>query len=258
MSLARTWTQTAPRAVAPLPRTVLRVALSLLYVLALGVAVHALQPALNRPVSAIDVRGQLTHLTPREIAAAAAVAPGTRLFDVGLTRVRERVEALPWVASAAVTRRWPGALEVSVVERQPIARWGTAALLDRQGRAFTPASHDLSAAQRAALPALSGEAGHEDDVLAAWNELAPALAMTPLAIASLSEDDRGGFSAVTSSGITLRLGSGDPARRLPMIRDAVLPALGGKLAGVGTIDLRYTNGFAVASRGAPAKQEKQS
>ncbi|MDN5872871.1 MAG: FtsQ-type POTRA domain-containing protein [Sinobacteraceae bacterium] len=241
-----------------LPRSVLRIALGLLCVLAFGVGIYTLQPALNPPLSVIEVRGHLARLTPAQVAAAAGVVSGTRFFDVDLAALRSRVDALPWVASASVTRHWPGAVEVTVVERQPIARWGKRSLLDRHGRPFTPDASRLSKAQRQALPQLSGTGDQAADVLAAWDKLAPALNMTPLALAGLGENPRGGFTAVTRSGITLHLGSASPSARLQTIRDSILPALSGKFADVTAIDLRYTNGFAVARRSAKNTHERKT
>lgn len=46
---------------------------------------------------------------------------GMAMVDVVPGRVAHRIEALPWVASAQVTRRWPGTLVVTVHERLPAA-----------------------------------------------------------------------------------------------------------------------------------------
>lgn len=242
---------------ASLPNKVLQGALTALCVLVCGAGVYTLQPALNRPVATIDVRGHLQRLSPQQVAAAAQLAPGARFFDVDVSAVRARVDRLPWVANASVTRRWPGRLEISITERQPIARWGKTGLLDARGQPFQPRAARLSPSQRQALPQLNGSTQQADDVLAAWNALAPALAGTPLALAGLAENPRGSFKAVTRSRIILHLGTPNPAARLKTIQTAVLPALRGKFATVAAIDLRYTNGFAVAQKsGTPTKKRK--
>lgn len=49
---------------------------------------------------------------------------------------RQRVEALPWVASAAIERRLPDVVAVTIVERHPIALWqhgGRLSLIDAAG-----------------------------------------------------------------------------------------------------------------------------
>ena len=59
-------------------------------------------------------------LTQEEIAAAAAVAPGTPLLQVDTDAVAERVAEIRRVASARVQRQYPSTLRITVVERIPV------------------------------------------------------------------------------------------------------------------------------------------
>ncbi|WP_433215493.1 cell division protein FtsQ/DivIB [Microtetraspora malaysiensis] len=71
-----------------------------------------------------------------EVRRAAGVAPGTPLARVDLEKVRVRVAALTRVESARVDRAWPGTLQVSVVERTPLALArvdGRTVTMDRYG-----------------------------------------------------------------------------------------------------------------------------
>jgi cell division protein FtsQ len=60
-------------------------------------------------------------VSPAEVRAAAAVPTGLPLARVDLTAVRLRVAALAPVDRVMVSRQWPGALLVQVVERTPVA-----------------------------------------------------------------------------------------------------------------------------------------
>jgi cell division protein FtsQ len=60
-------------------------------------------------------------LTPDEVRAVAAVDAGTPLLRVDTGAVAERVEAMPQVESATVTRAWPDAITIDVVRRTPVA-----------------------------------------------------------------------------------------------------------------------------------------
>ncbi len=57
-------------------------------------------------------------------------------FDIAL--VRDRIEALPWIESAAVERRLPGVVRVRIVEREPIALWQRKGVLSLVGRDGVP------------------------------------------------------------------------------------------------------------------------
>lgn len=215
-------------------------------VLAVAVFTAQVAPHVDRPLAGLRVGGELHHLTPLQVAAALQVAPGTRLFDVDLGGLRTRVEALPWVGHARVARLWPDGLIVEVQEREPLARWGAAALIDGEGRAFSPPAADLTAA--AGLPLLSGPDERIADVLSAYQALAAALHDGPFALAGLSLDARGEWTAQTRGGVSLRLGQDEPVHQATLLNGAVTRSLASRLDGVAYVDLRYPNGFAVGWR----------
>jgi cell division protein FtsQ len=192
------------------------------------------------------VQGRFNHLSPSLLASAAGIAPGERLFETNLEQIRERIELLPWVASVQVVRQWPAALSLRVSEREPVARWADDALLDSEGNVFRPGLRDLPAD----MPRLAAQDEHATEVLAAYREMALALDNGPLALAGLTLDNRGEWTAQTRAngghpGIILRLGQDEPRNHLSMLQEAVTANLAGKIDAVAYVDLRYPNGFAV-------------
>lgn len=72
--------------------------------------------------------------------AALQVATGEALLAVDISSARKRAEALPWVREAAIARRLPETLSVTVRERVPYALWqldGTLWLMDETGTRIT-------------------------------------------------------------------------------------------------------------------------
>ena len=70
-------------------------------------------------VRSVTVTG--THLLiPGQVIVAADVPPGTPLLRVDAGAVTRRVEAIPQVASATVTKDWPDRLVIAVTERVPV------------------------------------------------------------------------------------------------------------------------------------------
>lgn len=51
------------------------------------------------------------------------LSEGDALFGMDMANLSERVETLPWVGSAVVSRELPATIKVFVVEREPYARW---------------------------------------------------------------------------------------------------------------------------------------
>jgi cell division protein FtsQ len=78
-----------------------------------------------------------------------------------IASIRTRLKALPWVRDASIIRRWPDALEIRIVEREPAALWqhrGTIRLIDAEGTVL-PAERleDFSA-----LPLLVGRTARDE------------------------------------------------------------------------------------------------
>ena len=74
-------------------------------------------------------------------------------FDAA--QARERIEKLPWVSTAAISRIFPGSLDVRITERQPSALWidnGREYLVDDSGRVLSALKKGTSVK----LPRLSG------------------------------------------------------------------------------------------------------
>jgi cell division protein FtsQ len=67
---------------------------------------------------------------------AVAVTRGTPILAVDPSEAKQRLEAVPWIRSASVERRFPDTLHIRLVERQPLAFWqrhGKLALIGRDG-----------------------------------------------------------------------------------------------------------------------------
>lgn len=87
---------------------------------------------------------------------ALGVKRGAPLLGVDLAAAKARLEALPWVRTASIERRWPQLLYVKIEERTPLALWqGKSAikLIDREGKVIEGADvHRF-----ASLPMVVGE-----------------------------------------------------------------------------------------------------
>ena len=120
---------------------------------------------LGLTVTDITVEGRET--TDREtILTALAAGLGTPILSVSPMRVKQQLEALPWVRSAVIERRLPGTLYIRLVERKPLALWqhgGKLELLDHDGGVIPVTRLD----RFAKLPLVVGEgaASHAAELL---------------------------------------------------------------------------------------------
>jgi cell division protein FtsQ len=96
----------------------------------------------------------------REIFAALDLDRPTSLLRFNPEAARQRVEALPWVRRATVTRVLPDTVEVRITERTPIALWlreGSASLVDADGRELAR----VAPSTQQSLPRISGAGAPE-------------------------------------------------------------------------------------------------
>ena len=116
--------------------------------LALGAATVAIIGTLalvRSPVLDVDqvrVTGS-TRSDVGQLRKVAGIPLGRAMVSVNPAPAVARLEQLPWVSHAVVSRRWPGTVEVRITERRAVAVVGQgpgAVLVDRSGRILGPAS----------------------------------------------------------------------------------------------------------------------
>jgi cell division protein FtsQ len=116
--------------------------ISLAIVLAIAAGITWLvQTTSAAVVSSVEV--QVAEKTmARNISNVAAIEPGERITDLNLAAAAARVTQLPQVRTAAVNRRWPDRIVISVELREPIG-WLKAVdkiwYLDATGEKYDPA-----------------------------------------------------------------------------------------------------------------------
>jgi cell division protein FtsQ len=122
-----------------------------LVVLVAAAALVTVSPLLD--VDHLQVHG-VHRLTAAEVEAAGGIHRGDAMVWMDTGRVAGRIEALPYVRDARVTREWPDTVKVTVHERTPVA-WidgpGAKTLVDGSGRVL-----QTVAAAPAGMPQLLG------------------------------------------------------------------------------------------------------
>jgi cell division protein FtsQ len=201
-------------------------------------------------IKTIRVESTFEHVGRDEIAAIVAPYASAGFFNVDLKSIREALQGLPWIHTAAVRRVWPDTLHIVLIEQRPSARWGDTGLLNQDGDVFYP--EQLSAAD-AGLPQLDGPPRTSRAVIAYYREVSDRIAPLGLHVSSVHMDARRAWELILGNGMRLTLGRRDAEEELGrFVRFYPLVAAhAGEIAGV---DLRYTNGFAVRWRGAAGER----
>ena len=188
-------------------RRLKRAAIALGVVAALVAAAAATQTALL-DVDRVRIDG-VAHTSAADVRRVARIGVGDAMIAVDADRVAGRIEDLPWVAQATVSRRWPGTIEIHVTERQPLATVGLSegrvALVDADGRVLEVTDRPPSG-----LPEVTGVSGRvaagerlgraPRDALAVLRALGERL---PGVVTTVSSD----LDATLASGGEIRFGS---------------------------------------------------
>jgi cell division protein FtsQ len=204
------------------------------------------------PLQQVVVTTSVEQVQRAQIEHTARTALGGNFFTVNLENARAAFERMPWVRSASLRRLWPDGVELSIEEHQAVARWtqmeGEPRLVNRQGEVFAANTEDP-------LPRLTGPEGSAMRVLERYRAFSEALAPTGRKPVAVHLSAREAWQVKLDDGVTLELGRDQPKHPLAERLDryasnyaAASAAVKGRLPAIGTVDMRYPNGFALRPR----------
>jgi cell division protein FtsQ len=212
-----------------------------------GGTVHWLLTSPRFVITTVDVRGT-SRMSPEHVIEAAAIPPGTNLFRLRSDTVVMRLERVPEIRRAEVTRALPNRVTIQVEERRPftLVHAGRLHWMDEDGVAFGPEPRAVTAP----TPVISGLS--EDEVATMRAAPSPrALAAIALIrtlmrtgsslLSEISEIDMSrseGPVLYTVDGVEVRLGSEGWESRLSRL-EGVLGQVAAAGEPVRSIDLRF-------------------
>lgn len=195
---------------------------------------------LGLQVERIAVTGSARQVTEETVGELVAGHVAQGFLAANLNDIRRKLEALPWVYSANVRRRWPDTIAIHIEEQRPIARWGEQGFLNHEGELFAGQMTE----DWAHLPRLSGSEGAQRRLVDRYQTLEALLADTQLGVVWLAEDAIGQVSVRLDNGTVLALGNDDLIARMQRFVRLQQDYLGDQR--IARVDLRYRHGAAVA------------
>ncbi len=194
------------------------------------------------PLREIRVVGDVGHVTNDQVAAVITREMRGNFFTVDLVQAREAFEKLPWVRRVNVRRQWPDRLEIAVEEHQPLARWGSTALVNAHGEVF-------EAAINSTLPVFHGPEGTAAEVVSRYSEFDNLLAPIGRKIVMITLSARRAWQLRLDDGMVLQLVRESMEARLAGFVLAYHRTVARLPKPPAQVDLRYSNGFAVQTPG---------
>jgi len=193
------------------------------------------------PIQKVRIEGEFRRLKPGQLQAIVTKEVRGGFYTVQVDAIREALLQDPWVKSVSVRRRWPDGLQVTVLEKKAVARWGERGLLDPQGVLFTPPKDSYPSN----LIKLEGPVGAEAQVLAKLGELKGLIASLGIELDRFTLTPRRAWSFEVKNGPVVIIGRTGFEERVKRFVDKYPTVLSQQWDQLERIDLRYTNGFAV-------------
>ncbi|MBA1333540.1 cell division protein FtsQ [Candidatus Endoriftia persephone str. Guaymas] len=193
------------------------------------------------PLRSVGIDGEVRYLDRGLLEKTVHESIRGGFFSVDLQAVRSAVEGLPWVDRVSVKRLWPDRIEVSVVEHEPLARWGKDALVNQRGEIFRPRSLPK-------IPGLVSWEGPDANVALIhrnYRRIRALLETVEMKLKRIVADQRNAWTLYTDEGLALVLGRGDAAQQLARFVPLYPELRASRKQKLLRIDLRYTNGFSV-------------
>jgi cell division protein FtsQ len=201
------------------------------------------------PIRWLEIDGPFERVSAEQVRARLTPLVKGSFFTVEPGFMRTTAGEMAWVSAVQVQKTWPDTIQVTIHEYTPVAHWTNGQLLAASGQQFSvPSADDIQG-----LPWLSSPDGQRKLVFDNWKKFDDKLQHIGQEIERLTLDPRGSWSARLSGGTEVRFGKGNVFVNLDtlvstwadLMQDRELPPV--------SIDLRYTNGFAVQW---PQKNEK--
>ncbi|WP_020560350.1 cell division protein FtsQ/DivIB [Thiofilum flexile] len=220
----------------------LTVVASLLIVIGLVLSIYSwlLKPT-NLTIKQVDIQGQFHYINPEQLGVQIKPYTDTNLFLLDEVGLEQFLEQQSWIRAASLRKIWPNRLEILLEEQVPVAFWGKDQLLNQYGEIFTGNLLE----KQGIFPYLYSPSENGRELAERYVELTRLLSNLSLEISELTEDAAGSWAIRFKDGPEVIIGRKDYEKRLSRLKVGYVQALKDKFSQIRSIDLRYTNGFAV-------------
>ncbi|MBI3562675.1 MAG: FtsQ-type POTRA domain-containing protein [Gammaproteobacteria bacterium] len=217
-------------------------AVSLIGVLS-GLIIKANDPR-TLPVRKIHAVGTFVHVNEQMLRDAVAGSIDGGYFGMDMIKMQRAVEAIAWVDKANLRRVWPDTLAIEVQEQTAIARWAKGGLVNQRGVVFYPDKSTYPAN----LPLFTGPDTEEQHLTEIFQIAQKIFSTLALNIVELTLDARRALSLKFDNGIEVIIGREQIQSRLERLAHIYAKTLAEHAGEIARIDLRYSNGMAIAWR----------
>ena len=195
----------------------------------------------NLMITSVEVSGELSVLDKSQLEPVIQPFTKTNLYLLDAKALEVAIEDNTWVNSASMTKIWPDKLVIKVFEQKPVAFWGDDKMLADNGEIIDGVLED----KNGLLPILYSPREEGRNMAANFLKVRRWMKDISLQIVEFKEDTRGSWKVKLENGLTLKIGRNQQEKRLRRFMVGYKQSLANVINKISTVDLRYTNGFAV-------------
>lgn len=193
------------------------------------------------PIEIVSLTDHLEYVDRNKLKDLIAKEAEQGFLGLRIGHLKEEVQSLPWVKNVSVQRVWPRKLAIGIVEQQPLARWQDEYIVVTDG---TLINSDYNFED---LPDFYGQDRKQlSKMIDVYMLLLSNLKPIGIAVNRLEIMPDQGWRAMLDNGIDLIIGRNEIEERLARFVVAYQSKFSIENKDVSIVDLRYTNGLAVA------------
>ena len=205
-----------------------------------GLAVNLLKNSLYFPIKTVKISGA-RHIDHAVLQSFLTSYVNHGFFGVEVNAIKDRLSENTWITEAVVRRIWPDQVLITLIEKNPIARWGKTSILSTQGDLFTPDKQELLSH----LPQFYGPDGKQQELIQHYHTINQLLAPLHILVIRLELTATDIWHITLTNGIQLKVARKDFLTHFSHFVKVYPKVIGGREADVDYVDLRYSNGLAV-------------
>lgn len=164
-------------------------------------------------------------------------------YQADLPTYQALAQTLPWVNQVDVKRDWEKGLVVSVVARQPVAKFGSEKLIDATGKVFSPVDVEQLTAQP--WIQLQGDADKSALIMQQTEQVTKWFYPLHMKVEEVILTPRMTWLFRFDNGLRVLVDKDNTAEKLYQLSILLQNQLKNKLPQIATVDLRYKNGMAL-------------
>lgn len=199
----------------------------------------------DQPIEHFEVSSSFNELSKHDVSNVLEPLIGQSFFSIDIQQIQKELEALAWVESAVIHRKWPSAVGVQIQEQIAVANWGHESYLNSKGEVFTPSTTERADGRPLFTGPESASLRTRTEMLTYMTDIESKLMAWGLSADQLVLNERGAWSLGLANGPVIELGTDTTESRLERALKVYQGLQADARAAVERLDARYTNGVSV-------------